>query len=164
MIDQAKVRVLLLESIHPDAVSRLEAEGYQVESVRNALDEVELVERIAGVHLLGIRSKTKVTAKALAAADSLVAIGAFCIGTDQIDLAAASQAGVAVFNAPFSNTRSVVELAIAEIIAMTRRLTEKNALMHQGVWDKSADGAHEIRGRRLGIRRALPWASRSAVS
>ena len=151
MIDQAKVRVLLLESIHPDAVSRLEAEGYQVESVRNAYDEVELVERIAGVHLLGIRSKTKVTAKVLEAADSLVAIGAFCIGTDQIDLAAASQAGIAVFNAPFSNTRSVVELALAEIIAMTRRLTEKNAKMHEGVWDKAADGSHEVRGRRLGI-------------
>jgi len=151
MIDQAKVRVLLLESIHPDAVSRLEAEGYQVESVRNALDEVELVERIAGVHLLGIRSKTKVTAKVLEAADSLVAVGAFCIGTDQIDLAAASLAGVAVFNAPFSNTRSVVELAVAEIIAMTRRLTEKNAKMHEGVWDKAADGSHEVRGRRLGI-------------
>ncbi|MGA5304485.1 phosphoglycerate dehydrogenase [Nucisporomicrobium flavum] len=151
MIDQAKVRVLLLESIHPDAVSRLEAEGYQVESVRNALDEVELIERIPGVHLLGIRSKTKVTAKALEAADSLVAIGAFCIGTDQIDLAHASQAGIAVFNAPFSNTRSVVELALAEIIAMTRRLTEKNDLMHKGVWDKAANGSHEVRGRRLGI-------------
>ncbi|HEY0002904.1 MAG TPA: phosphoglycerate dehydrogenase [Actinoplanes sp.] len=151
MIDQAKVRVLLLESIHPDAVSRLESAGYAVESVRNALDESELIERIGGVHLLGIRSKTKVTAKVLDAADSLVAIGAFCIGTDQIDLHAASAAGVAIFNAPFSNTRSVVELAIAEIIAMTRRLTEKNALMHSGVWDKSADGAHEIRGRRLGI-------------
>jgi D-3-phosphoglycerate dehydrogenase len=151
MIDQAKVRVLLLESIHPDAVSRLEAEGYQVESVRNALDEVELIERIQGVHLLGIRSKTQVTAKALEAADSLVAIGAFCIGTDQIDLSAASQAGVAVFNAPFSNTRSVVELALAEIIAMTRRLTEKNNLMHDGVWDKAAVGSHEVRGRKLGI-------------
>jgi D-3-phosphoglycerate dehydrogenase / 2-oxoglutarate reductase len=151
MIDQAKVRVLLLESIHPDAVSRLEAEGYQVESVRTALDEAELIERIEGVHLLGIRSKTQVTAKVLAAADSLVAVGAFCIGTDQIDLAAAAQAGIAVFNAPFSNTRSVVELALAEIIAMTRRLTEKNAKMHEGVWDKAADGSHEVRGRRLGI-------------
>jgi D-3-phosphoglycerate dehydrogenase len=151
MIDQAKVRVLLLESIHPDAVSRLEAEGYQVESVSNALDEVELAERIQGVRVLGIRSKTRVTAKVLEAADSLVAIGAFCIGTDQIDLAAASQAGIAVFNAPFSNTRSVVELALAEIIAMTRRLTEKNNLMHQGVWDKAANGSHEVRGRRLGI-------------
>jgi D-3-phosphoglycerate dehydrogenase len=151
MIDQAKVRVLLLESIHPDAVSRLEEDGFAVESVASALDEAELIERISGVHLLGIRSKTKVTAKVLEAADSLVAIGAFCIGTDQIDLQTASAAGIAVFNAPFSNTRSVVELAIAEIIAMTRRLTEKNQLMHAGVWDKSADGAHEIRGRRLGI-------------
>jgi D-3-phosphoglycerate dehydrogenase / 2-oxoglutarate reductase len=151
MIDQAKVRVLLLESIHPDAVSRLEAEGYQVESVAGALDEVELVERIRGVRLLGIRSKTRVTAKVLEAADSLVAIGAFCIGTDQIDLPAASQAGIAVFNAPFSNTRSVVELALAEIVAMTRRLTEKNNLMHQGIWDKAASGSHEVRGRRLGI-------------
>jgi D-3-phosphoglycerate dehydrogenase len=151
MIDQAKVRVLLLENIHPDAVSRLEAAGYQVESVRTALDESELIERIPGVHLLGIRSKTKVTSKVLDAADSLVAIGAFCIGTDQIDLPSASSRGLAVFNAPFSNTRSVVELAIAEIIAMTRRLTEKNSLMHRGIWDKSADGAHEIRGRRLGI-------------
>ena len=151
MSDQAKVRVLLLESIHPDAVSRLESAGYQVESVRNALDESELISRIPGVHLLGIRSKTQVTAKVLEAADSLVAIGAFCIGTDQIDLTAASASGVAVFNAPFSNTRSVVELAIAEIISMTRRLTEKNTLMHAGVWDKSAEGAHEIRGRRLGI-------------
>jgi D-3-phosphoglycerate dehydrogenase len=151
MIDQAKVRVLLLESIHPDAVSRLEAEGYLVESVRNALDESELIERLAGVHLLGIRSKTQVTAKVIDAADSLVAIGAFCIGTDQIDLAHASSAGIAVFNAPFSNTRSVVELALAEIIAMTRRLTEKNAGMHNGVWDKAADGSHEVRGRRLGI-------------
>ncbi|HET6481107.1 MAG TPA: phosphoglycerate dehydrogenase, partial [Actinoplanes sp.] len=139
MTDQAKVRVLLLESIHPDAVSRLEAAGYEVESVRNALDEAELITRISGVQLLGIRSKTQVTAKVLDAADSLVAIGAFCIGTDQIDLTAASANGVAVFNAPFSNTRSVVELAIAEIISMTRRLTEKNTLMHAGIWDKSAD-------------------------
>src|SRR3954466_10220400 len=151
MIDQAKVRVLLLESIHADAVTRLESEGYEVESVGNALDEVELIERIPGVHLLGIRSKTKVTAKVLEAADSLVAIGAFCIGTDQIDLLGASAAGVAVFNAPFSNTRSVVELAVSEIIALTRRLTEKNAGMHAGIWDKAADGSHEVRGRNLGI-------------
>ena len=151
MIDQAKVRVLLLENIHADAVSRLESEGYQVESVAGALDETELIERIEGVQLLGIRSKTQVTGKVIDAADSLIAVGAFCIGTDQIDLGAASQAGVAVFNAPFSNTRSVVELALAEIIAMTRRLTEKNAAMHAGVWDKAADGSHEVRGRRLGI-------------
>ncbi len=151
MIDHAKVRVLLLESIHADALSRLESEGYQVESLRNALDEAELIERLDGVHVLGIRSKTQVTEKVIEAATSLVAIGAFCIGTDQIDLAAASRAGVAVFNAPFSNTRSVVELALAEIIALTRRLTEKNAAMHAGIWDKAADGSHEVRGRRLGI-------------
>jgi D-3-phosphoglycerate dehydrogenase / 2-oxoglutarate reductase len=151
MIDQAKVRVLLLESIHPDAVSRLESEGYQVESVRNALDEAELIDRLDGVHLLGIRSKTHVTGKVIEAAHSLVAIGAFCIGTDQIDLRTAAESGIAVFNAPFSNTRSVVELAIAEIIALTRRLTEKNAAMHTGVWDKAADGSHEVRGRTLGI-------------
>nr|WP_285691505.1 phosphoglycerate dehydrogenase [Actinoplanes sp. NBRC 103695] len=137
--------------MHSGAVARLEEDGFQVESVKTALDEVELIERIRGVNLLGIRSKTQVTAKVLEAADKLVGIGAFCIGTDQIDLSHASASGVAVFNAPFSNTRSVVELAIAEIISLTRRLTEKNALMHSGVWDKSADGAHEIRGRRLGI-------------
>ncbi|HEX8626875.1 MAG TPA: phosphoglycerate dehydrogenase [Catenuloplanes sp.] len=151
MIDHAKVRALLLENIHPDAVSRLESEGYLVESVTHALDENELIERIDGVHLLGIRSKTQVSARALAAAPQLVAIGAFCIGTDQIDLPSATRAGIAVFNAPFSNTRSVVELALAEIIALTRRLTEKNAGMHAGVWDKAADGSHEVRGRRLGI-------------
>ncbi|MEV6632333.1 phosphoglycerate dehydrogenase [Actinoplanes sp. NPDC051470] len=145
------VRVLLLENIHADAVARLEAEGYEVESVSSALDEAELIERVKGVALLGIRSKTKVTAAVLDAADSLVAIGAFCIGTDQIDLVSAASRGTAVFNAPFSNTRSVVELAVSEIIALTRRLTEKNTGMHAGVWDKSADGSHEIRGRNLGI-------------
>jgi D-3-phosphoglycerate dehydrogenase len=151
MIDHDKVRVLLLENIHPDAVSRLETEGYHVETVGRALDEEELIERIDGVQLLGIRSKTQVTTRVLEAASALVAIGAFCIGTDQIDLPAATAAGVAVFNAPFSNTRSVVELALAEIIALTRRLTEKNSGMHAGVWDKAADGSHEVRGRSLGI-------------
>jgi D-3-phosphoglycerate dehydrogenase len=142
---------LLLEQIHPDADRILESAGFAVESVPHALDEDELVERIADVALLGVRSKTHVTERALDAASSLLAIGAFCIGTNQINLDAASERGVTVFNAPFSNTRSVVELAIAEIISMTRRMTEKNALMHDGVWDKSADGAHEIRGRTLGI-------------
>jgi D-3-phosphoglycerate dehydrogenase len=147
----APVRVLLLEQIHTDAEEILRSSGFEVESVARALDEGELVERIGGVSLLGIRSKTQVTRRVLEAADQLVAIGAFCIGTNQIDLGGASERGVTVFNAPFSNTRSVVELAISEIIAMTRRLTEKNALMHAGVWDKSADGAHEVRGRTLGI-------------
>src|SRR5690242_1660399 len=147
----ARIRVLLLESVHPAAEQILRSSGFDVESLGRALDEDELVERIAGVHLLGIRSKTHVTHRVLEAADELIAIGAFCIGTNQVDVATASSRGVAVFNAPFSNTRSVVELAIAEIIALTRRLTEKNDLMHNGVWDKSADGAHEVRGRTLGI-------------
>jgi D-3-phosphoglycerate dehydrogenase / 2-oxoglutarate reductase len=151
MTDDGKIRALLLENIHPEAVSRLESEGYIVETTRGGLDEDELIERIEGVALLGIRSKTQVSARVLRAADRLAAIGAFCIGTDQIDLVAAAGEGIAVFNAPFSNTRSVVELAIAEIISMTRRLTEKNAAMHAGVWNKDADGAHEVRGRTLGI-------------
>src|SRR5580658_475062 len=144
-------RALLLENIHPDASLRLAKEGYQVETLPRALGEDELIEAVHGVHLLGIRSGTQVTARVLDHAPDLVAIGAFCIGVNQIDLAAASKHGVAVFNAPFSNTRSVVELALAEIIAMARRLPEKNTKMHAGVWDKSAAGSHEVRGRKLGI-------------
>jgi D-3-phosphoglycerate dehydrogenase len=147
----AEGRVLLLENIHPDAASRLVKDGYQVETGTRALDEDELIAGLGGVQVLGIRSGTHVTERVLEQAPDLVAIGAFCIGTNQIDLAAASRRGIAVFNAPFSNTRSVVELALAEIIALTRRLTDKNAQMHQGVWDKSAAGSHEVRGRRLGI-------------
>nr|WP_203981374.1 phosphoglycerate dehydrogenase [Planosporangium flavigriseum] len=145
------VRTLLLENIHKDAVALLESQGHEVETISRALDEDELIKRLDGVHLLGIRSKTQVTAKALAAAPELRAIGAFCIGTDQIDLGEAARTGIAVFNAPFSNTRSVVELALAEIIALTRRLTEKNSAMHAGVWNKDAAGSHEVRGRTLGI-------------
>ncbi|MBT0773028.1 phosphoglycerate dehydrogenase [Kineosporia sp. J2-2] len=145
------MRVLLVENIHPDAVASFEAVGAEVVSIERALDEDELIEQAAGVHLLGIRSKTNVTDRVLAELPDLLAIGAFCIGTNQIDVAAAQGRGVAVFNAPFSNTRSVVELALAEIIAMTRRLTEKDRGMHAGVWDKSATGLHEVRGRKLGI-------------
>jgi D-3-phosphoglycerate dehydrogenase len=145
------VRALLLEGVHPDAVSLLETAGVSVERVAGALDPAELLGRLDGVNLLGIRSKSEISAATLDAAPDLLAIGAFCIGTNQIDLGGAADRGVAVFNAPFSNTRSVVELAIAEIIALTRRLTDKNADLHAGVWDKSASGAHEIRGRRLGI-------------
>ena len=144
-------RALLVENIHPDASARLAKEGYEVATLPRALGEDELIDALRGVRLLGIRSGTQVTARVLDAAPDLVAIGAFCIGVNQIDLAAASRHGVAVFNAPFSNTRSVVELALAEIIAMARRLPEKNAQMHAGVWDKSAAGSHEVRGRRLGI-------------
>jgi D-3-phosphoglycerate dehydrogenase len=150
-IPPGAVRALLLESVHPDAVEILEAAGITVEAAAGALDPTELIGRLDGVQLLGIRSKTEVTAEVIAAATDLIAIGAFCIGTNQIDLAATSEDGIAVFNAPFSNTRSVVELAIAEIIALTRQLTDKSADLHAGVWDKSASGAHEIRGRRLGI-------------
>jgi D-3-phosphoglycerate dehydrogenase len=145
------VRALLLESIHPDAAAALEKAGYAVESLDRALEGDELAGRLEGVHLLGVRSKSQVTAGHLRAADSLLAVGAFCIGTDQIDLSAATGAGIAVFNAPYSNTRSVVELALAEVIALTRGLVEKNRLMHDGAWDKSAAGAHEVRGRSLGI-------------
>jgi D-3-phosphoglycerate dehydrogenase len=150
-LPQGSVRALLLENVHPDAVSLLEETGMHVDLAPRAFDERELAERLPGIHLLGIRSKTEVSAAVLDAAPDLLAIGAFCIGTNQIDLTAASDRGVGVFNAPFSNTRSVVELAIAEIISLTRRLTQKSADMHSGIWDKSAAGAHEIRGRRLGI-------------
>jgi D-3-phosphoglycerate dehydrogenase len=148
---RGRLRALLVENIHPDASARLTKEGYEVETRSRALDEDELIEALRGVSLLGIRSGTYVTDRVLQAAPGLIAIGAFSIGVNQIDLAAASRHGVAVFNAPFSNTRSVVELALAEIIAMARRLPEKNAKMHAGVWDKSAAGSHEVRGRKLGI-------------
>lgn len=145
------MKALLLENVHPEAVRLLEAAGLEVIQRPAALDESELAAALPGVVLVGIRSKTQLSAAVLGAAPDLIAVGAFCIGTDQIDLAAASARGVAVFNAPYSNTRSVVELALAEIIALTRRLTEKDRALHAGVWDKSARGAHEIRGRTLGI-------------
>ena len=154
LIDQpsdADVKVLLLENIHTVGAEFLRSKGYQVEEQTGALGEDELIEAVQGVHLLGIRSTTYVTERVLAAAPDLIAIGAFCIGTNQIDLGAASRHGVAVFNAPYSNTRSVVELAIAEIISLARRLHEKSTDMHAGVWNKSAAGSHEIRGRTLGI-------------
>jgi D-3-phosphoglycerate dehydrogenase len=145
------VKALLLENIHPDAVEILEGSGYEVELRPGALDEDELIAALDGVTALGIRSKTHVTRRVLEARPDLEVLGAFCIGTNQIDLDAAAEQGIAVFNAPYSNTRSVVELAIAEIIAMARHLTDKNGALHEGRWDKSAKGAHEVRGRSLGI-------------
>src|ERR1017187_4264278 len=145
------MKALLVENVHPDATASLRAAGITVDTRSGALGERDLSEALAGVQLLGIRSGTRVNASVLAGATDLIAMGAFCIGVNQIDLAAASGRGIAVFNAPFSNTRSVVELGLAEIIAMTRRLTDKNAQMHGGVWDKSGTGSHEVRGRRLGI-------------
>jgi D-3-phosphoglycerate dehydrogenase len=146
-----RIKVLLLENPDARAAELFRQEGYQVEQVKGALDEDELIARIEGVSILGIRSKTHVTAKVLAAANRLIAIGAFCIGTNQIDLPEAMRRGVAVFNAPFSNTRSVVELTLAELIILARRIPEKNPKMHQGEWDKSASGSFEIRGKTLGI-------------
>ncbi|GAA3811477.1 phosphoglycerate dehydrogenase [Cellulomonas soli] len=145
------LKALLLENLHPQARSILEAAGFEVTTRTGALDESELVEALDGVHVLGIRSKTHVTAAALESATDLVAIGAYCIGTNQIDLGTAASHGIATFNAPFSNTRSVVEIAIADIISLTRRQTELDKAMHDGVWNKSAIGAHEVRGRTLGI-------------
>lgn len=145
------VKVLLLENIHPDGADLLRSKGYQVQTEDGALGEDDLIEAIQGVNLLGIRSTTYITEKVLDNAPDLLAIGAFCIGTNQIDLPAATSRGVAVFNAPYSNTRSVVELAIAEIISLARRLHEKSNDMHAGIWNKSAQGSHEVRGRTLGI-------------
>ena len=142
---------LLLENLHPHARTILESAGFDVVTRPGALDESELIESLAGVQVLGIRSKTNVTAEVLAAAPDLEVVGAFCIGTNQIDLHAAAGHGISVFNAPFSNTRSVVEIAIADIISLTRRLTVFDREMHAGVWNKSATGAHEVRGRTLGI-------------
>ena len=145
------MKALLLENIHPIAVETLERRGFEVELRTAAMSEDELLAALPGVGLLGIRSNTTITAKVLENAPDLLAIGCFCIGTNQVDLATAATRGVAVFNAPYSNTRSVVELVIGEIIALARRLTEKTEKMHAGVWDKSAKGSHEIRGRTLGI-------------
>jgi len=145
------VKVLLLENTHPVAVEVLEARGFEVELRRGSLSEDELVEQLPGVHLLGIRSNTTITPRVLDAGKDLIGIGCFCIGTNQVDLVAAAERGIAVFNAPYSNTRSVVELVLGEIIALARRLPEKTQMMHAGVWDKSAKGSHEVRGRTLGI-------------
>jgi D-3-phosphoglycerate dehydrogenase / 2-oxoglutarate reductase len=146
-----RINVLLLENVHPVALEMMRAEGFNVENYPAGLDEDELCEKIKNVSVLGIRSKTQVTAKVLDHANRLMVVGAFCIGTNQIDLKAATKKGIAVFNAPFSNTRSVVELAIAEIIMLIRNIPDKSAKMHFGKWDKSAKGSFEIRGKKLGI-------------
>ncbi len=145
------MKALLVENIHPEGVRVLRERGYDVVTRPGALGEDDLIAALPGVDLLGIRSTTHVTRRVLDAAPDLKAIGAFCIGTNQIDLDAATEAGVACFNAPYSNTRSVVELAIGEIIALARHLTDHTASMHAGHWNKSAKGSHEIRGRSLGI-------------
>ena len=148
---KSRIKVLLLENVHADAIEIMKEEGYNVQTVAGALDEEELSEQIKDVHVLGIRSKTQLTKKVLENANRLMAVGAFCIGTNQIDLEACLDKGVAVFNAPYSNTRSVVELAIGEIIFLMRNLPDSIAEMHQGIWNKSATGSFEVRGKKLGI-------------
>lgn len=148
---KSRINVLLLENVHPIGVELMRQEGYNVEIISSALNEDELAEKIKNVSILGIRSKTNVTKKVLENANRLISIGAFCIGTNQIDLETCTEKGIAVFNAPFSNTRSVVEMAIAEIIFLMRNFQDKSLGMHQGKWDKSASGSYEIRGKKLGI-------------
>lgn len=151
-LDKAKIKFLLLEGVHQSAVDTLKAEGYtNIDYRPKALEGEELLEAVADAHFIGIRSRTQVTEEVLQAAKKLNAVGCFCIGTNQVDLKAATEHGVAVFNAPFSNTRSVAELVIAEAILLLRGIAEKNALAHRGVWQKSAVGSYEIRGKRLGI-------------
>lgn len=145
------MRVLLLEGIHSVAAEAFRRAGFEVDARSGSLSEDELVSALPGVSVLGIRSNTKVTPRVLEAGKDLLAVGCFCIGTNQVDLADAADHGVAVFNAPYSNTRSVVELVLGEIIALARRLPEKTQRMHEGIWDKSAKGSHEVRGRTVGI-------------
>jgi D-3-phosphoglycerate dehydrogenase / 2-oxoglutarate reductase len=148
---KSRIKVLLLENVHPVARQAFKNEGFNVEFVKGALDEDELIERIKDVTILGIRSKTMVTRRVLENAPRLMSIGAFCIGTNQIDLKAATEQGVAVFNAPYSNTRSVVELAVGEMIMLIRNIVPKSSQMHLGKWDKSANNSFEVRGKKLGL-------------
>ena len=146
-----RIKILLLENVHPDAFEKLSKDGFSVETVTRSLSEDELIEKIKDVHVLGIRSKTKVTKKVIAAAEKLMTVGAFCIGTKQIDLEACKENGIVVFNAPYSNTRSVVELAIGEIIMLMRSVFQRSTELHNGQWNKTAQGSKEVRGKKLGI-------------
>ncbi|MFL5378333.1 MAG: phosphoglycerate dehydrogenase [Myxococcales bacterium] len=148
---KSEIQVLLLENIHETAQELFRGEGFRLEAVSHALKEDELVERIRDVHILGIRSKTHVTRRALENARRLLTLGCFCIGTNQVDLKAANHVGVPVFNAPFSNTRSVAELIISEIVALARKLADRSREMHEGKWRKIATGSMEVRGKTLGI-------------
>ncbi|MBP6395837.1 MAG: phosphoglycerate dehydrogenase, partial [Giesbergeria sp.] len=151
-LDKSKIKFLLLEGVHPSALDILRKAGYtHIETVAGALPEDELKQKMADVHFVGIRSRTQLTAEVFACAPKLVAVGCFCIGTNQVDLNAARERGIAVFNAPYSNTRSVAELVLAEAILLLRGIPEKNAVAHRGGWLKSADNAYEIRCKTLGI-------------
>jgi D-3-phosphoglycerate dehydrogenase / 2-oxoglutarate reductase len=151
MKENNKPSILLVENIHPVAKDFLESYGYQVDMLSYAPGEEELMKLIPNYCALGIRSKTELTAKVLERADNILTVGAFCIGTNQIDLQKARKKGIAVFNAPHSNTRSVAELVIAEMIALSRQLGDRNTKAHQGEWIKSAEGSREVRGKVLGI-------------
>ncbi|MGE3466858.1 MAG: phosphoglycerate dehydrogenase [Pyrinomonadaceae bacterium] len=149
---RSKIKVLLLENISDSAVAELKSGGYAtVEKLNGAVSEARLVEAVGGVHLLGIRSKTQITSKVIKAADKLLAIGAFCIGVNQVDLKAATEKGIAVFNAPYSNTRSVAELIIGLSVMLIRKVVDKNAAAHRGIWLKDATGSFELRGKTMGI-------------
>jgi D-3-phosphoglycerate dehydrogenase len=145
------LKVLLLENISGVAVSQFEEAGFEVQSLKGALEERELIEKVRGASILGVRSKTRITAAVLDAAPGLVSVGAFCIGVDKIDRNASSERGIAVFNDPHSNSRSVAELAMGEIILLMRRTFEASTQLHAGVWNKSSAGSHEVRGLTLGI-------------
>ncbi len=146
-----RIKILLLEDVHPAAFDNLSADGFAVELVKTSLSEEQLIDKIKGVHVLGIRSKTQVTRKVLDAANKLLVLGAFCIGTAQIDLDYCKQKGVVVFNAPYSNTRSVVELAIGHIIMLMRNVFPRSVELHAGQWNKSAVNSREVRGKNIGI-------------
>lgn len=147
-----KIRVLLLEGLHPSSVEAFEASGYtNIESIKTSLDEDALIAKIKDAHFIGIRSRTQLTEKVLNAAKKLIAVGCFCIGTNQVDLKAAEKRGIVVFNAPFSNTRSVAELVLGQLIILLRGIPQKNALAHRGEWQKSAINSYEARGKTLGI-------------
>ena len=151
-LGKQKIKILLLEGVHPSAVDKFKAAGYNnIDYYPAALPETELLSKIADAHFVGIRSRTQLNAQVFAAAKKLIAVGCFCIGTNQVDLQAATECGVIVFNAPFSNTRSVAELVIAEAIMLMRGIPEKNAKAHRGEWLKSASDACEVRGKTLGI-------------
>ncbi len=151
-LEKSKIKFLLLEGVHQSAVDTLNHSGYtNIEYLKTAISEDELVEKIKGVHFVGIRSRTQLTRRVFEAANKLVAVGCFCIGTNQVDLLAAQEHGVVVFNAPYSNTRSVAELVLAEAILLLRGIPEKNAVSHRGGWLKSAVGSFETRGKTLGI-------------
>ena len=151
-LEKSKIRILLLEGVHQSALDTLNAAGYtNIEYLSHSLAEEDLIEKIADAHFVGLRSRTQLTANVFEAAKKLVAVGCFCIGTNQVDLQAATRRGIAVFNAPFSNTRSVAELVLAQAILLLRGVPEKNARAHRGDWQKSAKDSYEIRGKKLGI-------------